>query len=428
MNFFEWEITKYERRIERIKNNPDPTKLQCNQLLYEMWLDFRKQQLKEWAEGRPFAYESGGLGVQRVLQALGFRTIHLPTTADRAGDRAAQYFDACRRPGYPDTICDRIQVYMGMALSRDIPPPRFVAIGFGECLPCTYGSRWLMEVFKVPGFTVDMDCYIQDQEDNEECLKHLTHQLEEMISLAEKEVPGIKFDEAKLAELQERERTTQLIRDEIREIKRAVPCPVSGKDSLRMPPIDLIHDPRYLEYMNMFRDEVREKAARGVGALAEEKLRFAWLVSAPFYTDPFSYLEKRGVAVPIYDAGADAPRAMIGDEELYGRKLSPLEAEAAEMIVPHASGRRGPSENKVHQTVNIVRDMNLDGVVFFMLWGCTSELGHAKLVADRVEEETGVPTLMIEGWCLDSEKYDKDQFENQLGSFVDLCLVKKGLA
>ena len=39
MRYLENEVAKYERRVKRIRENPDPTKLKSNLMLYEMQLD-----------------------------------------------------------------------------------------------------------------------------------------------------------------------------------------------------------------------------------------------------------------------------------------------------------------------------------------------------------------------------------------------------
>lgn len=422
MRFLEAELAKYERRVERISENPDPTKLRCNLLLNEMWRDHRRRMLQEWQDGKPFLYLSGGGIYPYLFMAMGFRPIHLPMTADRATTGAAQYFEVSRGRGYPDTTCDRIQVELGLALSGDLPKPSFVAIATGECMPITYGAHWLAKHFQCPSYALDVDL-----EDNYESLRYLVRQFEEMIDLAEKEVPGVKYDEAKHRALLEKVDQVHAYEQQIYELKRAVPCPISGKDALRMAGPELIEDPRYVEYYRLFLEEMQERVARGIGVLPEEKMRVMWLVSAPFYADPFSFLEKRGVAMPLYDAGAAGGEETpsLSDETAYGRKLTLLEFEASLL---NRGWRRGTAERKVRFVLDRCREMHIDAIIYFMLWGCTPELSMAKIIAERVEQELGIPTLMIEGWCLDAEKYDQADFEKRLDDFIDVCLMRKGVA
>lgn len=74
-------------------------------------------------------------------------------------------------------------------------------------------------------------------------------------------------------------------------------------------------------------------AEKGVGTVSEEKLRVMWAISGPFYSDPFRFLEERGVSVPYWHIGAGSRISgcrypNYGDESEYGRKLTPFEEEA----------------------------------------------------------------------------------------------------
>ena len=69
MNFYEREIAKYQRRIERIKSNPDPRYLKSNATLYQITLDFMTGELEAWKKGEPFVFNEGADGF--VIQAMG---------------------------------------------------------------------------------------------------------------------------------------------------------------------------------------------------------------------------------------------------------------------------------------------------------------------------------------------------------------------
>ena len=254
MNYLKAEIQKYNRRIARIEDNPDPTKLKCNKLLYEMWRDARIQALKEWEEGRPVCYLGVGPHV-RHYRASGFSVQHLPQAADRAGSESARYFAIARNHGFPDNCCDRIQVQIGMALSGDIPPPSYVTTSHGECVPACYGPRWLAAHFRAP-----LRILCGDTEDTIESLKNLTEQIQEEIELIDNmALPGIRFDEEKLVAYQKNFIAAQKIAHEIRELLKTNPCPMSGKDILRMAGFGMEEDPRFVEYYQMMLEEIKEK-------------------------------------------------------------------------------------------------------------------------------------------------------------------------
>jgi hypothetical protein len=47
------------------------------------------------------------------------------------------------------------------------------------------------------------------------------------------------------------------------------------------------------------------------------------------------------------------------------------------------------------------------------------------MVADAVESQVGIPTLFLEGWMLDKEKFDPVLTEEKLEEFLSLCDARK---
>jgi hypothetical protein len=98
------------------------------------------------------------------------------------------------------------------------------------------------------------------------------------------------------------------------------------------PPQLLPRSAEGLEYLETWRDEMLEEAEKGISVI-KEKLRLLWIVTGPFYFNPFQVLGRGGVTVPALQIRW-MPRlfgikyAIFGDETEYGRKLSPLEEQA----------------------------------------------------------------------------------------------------
>jgi len=184
-----------------------------------------------------------------------------------------------------------------------------------------------------------------------------------------------------------------------------------------------------MAYVKQYRDEIAEKVKLGrVGQnLVEEKLRFAWLVSAPFYYDVWTFLEKRGVSVPYFEFGRGAPsylgvKGSPGDDREFGRHLEPLE-EAGRMAL--ANSWQGPTDVRVIDLIVAAKRLKIDALVHFMQSGCPSNLTNARMVGERLEKELGIPSLYIDGWCLDQEKFNEGELVSVLDHFIDMCMEKK---
>lgn len=422
MTWLEKEIERNQKRIAMIDANPDKTKLRANKLLYEMELDYRKAQLEAWQTGsKPLANcEYASL----LINALGFLGLDFMGAADRTR-LATEYFDLIREKGFPDTACDRTIVCLAMCMKGDFPPPSLVLAHNTACHMELTAFKAIGEYFSAPVFTLDAGL-----EANEDTLRYVVDQLEEFIEFAQAKIPGIEYKEERMIELIEVERKACDYLREINQLRRHIPCLISGQDAFRLPRFPSYYpDPqRALNYFAAWRDEMMERAEKGVGVLENEKLRLLWVVTGPFYFNPFQVLARRGVAVPALQFGW-MPRmygikyANYGDESEYGRKLSPLEEQARLL---NSNGWAGLGETWVNDTLDVCRDLKVDGMVYYVQIGCTASAGLGRVAAERAERELGIPTLLLEGRQLDSHFKSQEECERELETFVDLCLGVRG--
>lgn len=422
MNFYEAEIAKYQRRIKRIEENPDPAKFRSNKILYEIERDLNFARLQVWKEGKPICE---GL-LPPLMRAMGFEPMALDICADRStADRSR--FDAIRALGLPDYACDRTVICIDMCMKKELPPPSFIVSHNCSCDPIKLAYNTVGRLFNAPIACLDIGL-----EATNDTMLYVSDQLGEIIEFAQSRVPGVKYDEDKLIELQTIDRNAYRYLHDIYELRKRVPCPIAGRDAFRLPlpPSYYPDQAKALEYFRILRDEMQERADKGISAVKEEKLRVLWAVSGPFYTDPFSLLERRGVSIPWFQfdvamrwSGVKYP--FYGDTTEYGRKLSPLEEEARMM---NSLSWGGLAKRWVDDTLFVCHDLRIDAIINFRQIGCTATVGLAKILEDRAERELGIPTLHFEGRQLDPSYFDAVQVSSQLNIFVDSCLRRKGLS
>lgn len=425
MEYLEKEIAKCERRIRNIKANPDPSKPKSNYLLYEIERDLRIEQRDTYASGKPL----GILGLGPLTRAMGLVPWDAIMAADRTyGPAATRYFELIRKQGMPEHACDRCSVLIPMLTEGDFPKPSFLETSNFECIPVYLAQLFVSEMLDIPRFHIDRPFENFSREMDDGALQYVKAQLEEMIEYIEATVPGCKYNEDVLVEYQEYNRQYIELFRELWQLKKTKPCPLSGRETfreLRLP--DMYPDPKKaVEYMQEYVGEVREKVNQGYGAAQpEERLRFLWSVAGPFYADPFKWLEERGVSVPaaemtIYNGWYSGLDAIWGDP-WNGRKLTPLEEEARQM--DFTWGRLGEPWVETH--INSCKEQDLDGIVYFLQWGCPTSNCLGKVVADTAEKELGIPTLLIEGRMLESSIFDEQDFYAKLEDFIEVCLERK---
>jgi len=427
--YLEHEIETCERRIKRIKDNPDPTKPKSNIMLYEMERDLRIEQREACRSGKP---PIGALGLGGLTRAMGIVPWDAIMAADRThGKAATEYFEIIRKEGMPEHTCDRCSILIPMVLNGDFPKPSFTFMSNFECIPVYLAHATISQFLDIPTFNIDIPVKSYKQEHDEEELAYVTAQIEEMIDYVEKTVPGAKYDESRLIEIMDYDRQFLLEFRKLWKLKATIPCPLSGRESFREIRLaNMYPDPaKAVEYMRLYVEEVSERVEQGFGAAQpEEKLRLLWSVAGPFYDDPFSWLEQRGVSIPaaemtVYN-GWFSGRESIWFDPWPGRKLTPLEEEARQM--DFVWGRTGRYWVDTH--IHSCRDLHLDGIIYFMQWGCPTSNNLGKVIADTAEKELGIPTLFIEGRMLESSMYDRNDFYSRLEDFMEICAAKKGIS
>lgn len=422
--FYDEEIAKYERRVKKILANPDPTRPKSNFLMYEMERDTRVANIESAAgKGRPLAT---GLFPGPLFKAMGMDCTDSCGAADRAGgERAKFYLQQVQKLNLPYQTCDRTVVSGAMRMCRHMPAPSFIVQTNWECENMPLSNNFICKSMGIPSYYLDVP-----YERSEKSLAYVTAQLREIIAMIEGTVPGTKYNEAEHVKYQEQEREWGKAFREIYPLRKQVPCPLAGIEAFREPrwPCMYSNGMQSVNYMNQYRDDLYAMVAKGKLPLKEEKLRFMWAVSGPFHDDVFTYLATKGVSIPWFQIGNSSRTsgvngyAMYGEEKEYGRKLTPLE-EDARMLNRSAWG--GLGRRWIEDIKFLVKDLSLDGVVYFRQWGCTTTVGLGRITAEELEKELGVPVLLTEGRMIDTEGYSGEKFRETLDEFIDIALEKK---
>ena len=177
----------------------------------------------------------------------------------------------------------------------------------------------------------------------------------------------------------------------------------------------------------MYRDELLERADKGMGGVPEEKLRLAWLATGPYGRSTFDLLTKKGVSLPWFHHGT-APfyfgvvRNDYGDDSTYGRKLTPLE-EMGRYI--NANSWAGDANMWVDPLIQVCRELKIDAVVDFLQVGCITTKNLKRITAQRLDEELGIPTLDLEGREFFDTEAGQQEMLRKLEEFLDMCIANK---
>lgn len=419
--FIDEQIMNLQRRIKTIEDNPRAEFLKCNKLRYEVELEYFLWVMDAWKEGKPFAILRN---MEQLTQPLGFAHETYIGWGDRVRDPQKYLNIAVNRCGFPEHTCDRTMTALGLYLSGEVPPPRLFVGNRGPCDPEKWSS---VAAAKFTGaLFFDMNRLTSTGYDNICCW---ADQVAEVIEFAEKSIPGIHYDEDKLIELLEMDQKSIDYLRETYQLRERVPCPISPQDSFRLSskPSRFPNPAKYLEYCRLYRDELFERADKGMGGVQEEKLRIAWLATGPYGRSTFDLLSKKGVSVPWFQHGT-APfyfglaRDDYGDDSVYGRKLTPLE-ELGRYINANSWG--GTGEDWVNPLIRACRDLKIDAVVDFLQVGCVTTKNLKRITAQRLKDEVGIPTLDLEGREFFTTESGLAEMNRKLEDFLDMCIAAK---
>ena len=418
VNLLEREIDRLDIRLRKICEKPDPTKLKSNKLLYALQLDLRKAQLAAWTEKRkPIALSSEWL--EPLLRSLGFQPLDYQDLADRVGD-ASTYLKDVRAIGFSEDSCDRVTLYLTLCKKGELPTPDFIPIRFWGCDMIYQSQVALAHMLGVPYFVSD-----HGMEWDEPNLQYVTNQLQEMINYVECTIPGIRFDDTKLAELVEADTAALQYLREIYQLRKCVPSPTTVEDTFRIPRFPSHYEDagRALDYIRLYYEEVTERAKKM--QKTEEKLRVMWIMTAPFYARLFEILESKSARVTLF-ALPEIIRFygqgyFYGDQTQFGRKLTPLEEVARTYML--STGTYG--QRWIDEIIWACKDLNINAIVNFVQVGCNPTYSLAGMIIEKVKQDLEIPVLNLEGRQLYSELCDSRQLIEKLDEFIDMCLESK---
>jgi benzoyl-CoA reductase/2-hydroxyglutaryl-CoA dehydratase subunit BcrC/BadD/HgdB len=417
MNFYEEYIIKLQKRIKRIDEDPDPTKLKSNKLRYEIELEKTQMQLDAWREGRPFS-DGGSQTAANLALAMGFAPGSSVGPAMQTAN-PQKYFDRARAIGLPvEKSCDMTMMPFAMIECGDVPREDAAICDAHCCTPMMLRGIYVAHSSKTMTYYID-----RGVEENEATLKYVTDQLGEFIEWAEKMFPGvIRYDEDKLIEMQSYTEASIPILNEISEMIKHKPSPVSGRGGGGG---FGAQNAKGLELLRTRRDEIAERIEKGIAAVPGEKLRVIWAgVTNPIFMDPYKVLAKWGISTPLGLGGDPSGRTGGGIGFWGGRKLTPLEKVAARSMGDY---RGGLGSVYVDEIVRSARNLQADAVIHYNMRGCTAALGLKKMLEDCLEKELGIPTLQLEGAQWDASYASEAQITSKLDEFAQMLLSLKGL-
>jgi len=372
-----------------------------------------------YADGAvPVAWVTSGFPVE-VLRPFGFFTVYPENHAAMCGVQrlVPGLSDVAEAQGYSRDLCSYARTDLGSALSGRtpvgrLPRPDLLACCTNICQTVLYWYRALAAHFGVPLVLVDTPYVYGEAKPHQ--LAYVREQLEELVQVAA-EISGRRVGPEALEKVARLAKEGTDLWADCLATGRSRPAPWTGIDGFfHMAPIVALRGTEPCNaYYRLLRDELRDRAARGVGGLREEKVRLLW-DNLPIWfavREVATLLAARGfnfVCTSYTNAWAEAG-ARIDPKDLLGSAAYAYTHIILNQDLP----------NRLGILRRLARDYGVQGAVLHSDRSCKPySIGQVDL-KDRLARELGIRVMLLEADHSDPRAWAAEQGENRLTAFME---------
>jgi len=372
-----------------------------------------------YADGAvPVAWVTSGFPVE-ILRSLGFHAVYPENHAALCSVKrmVPALSDAAERLGYSRDLCGYARADLGCALTGTtpvgrLPRPDLLCCCTNICQTVLYWFRALADHFHAPLAVLDAPFVYGEAQPR--LLEYFSDQLRELTETAER-ISRRRIDRGRLAETVRLSREGSLLWGECLDAGRARPSPWTGFDAfVHLAPIVALRGTEECNrYYRMLRDELRDRSARGVGGIADERVRLLW-DNLPVWHRLGSLsalLAERGfniVCSTYASAWAEA-----------GAQVDPADPEGslARACLNVLLNRDLP--NRLARMKRLCGEYGVSGAILHVDRSCKPySIGQVDLQR-RLVSEAGLRALLLEADHADPRAWSEEQADHRLQAFME---------
>ncbi|MBW2637006.1 MAG: 2-hydroxyacyl-CoA dehydratase [Deltaproteobacteria bacterium] len=235
------------------------------------------------------------------------------------------------------------------------------------------------------------------------------------------EVTGRELDYDRLKEVVELSDQACALWDEIMSYRRFVPAPFSAAEiGIMFVMVTRQGTQEAVDFLTAVRDEVKEKAEAGTGVIEEEKIRLFWDNIPLWYNmGLFNYFEKMG-GVVVAETYSAAWSLRLDTQ-------NPIEALATKSLISYPLVSCVSVEKRKEMVLKACREYSIDGAILHRNKSCVPITLGQMDIKRALEEELGVPSVVIDADHMDDQNFSVAQFETRVDAFMEMLLEKKGI-
>jgi len=338
----------------------------------------------------------------------------LPLSTAPNVDMTAKFVDLCEAHTN-QSMCSIDKVEMGALLADQVgvKPDAFVY----STVPCD-SSRIaypvMEKIWNVPTFNVDLP-FRRDKRGED----YLIQQTKEFITFME-ELTGTKLDWEKFKESMKVANRTNELLEQCAELRKHTPCPLPGTLLVTNACMSgQAADPAMATFLEKEVETGQMMLDLGMGACMNgEKYRMLFLQNMLWTSlKSYGYLEREYGAVCVMDVLGHFHGDFyehLDDKEDCFRVMS-----HKMMNLPMIHGAAGPVEYYEDRIKYLMDNFNINTSVFLGHVGCKHTWASTKILSDYIQENYGIPTLLLDVDCIDGRYKTAEEVQDSIAEYLE---------
>jgi benzoyl-CoA reductase subunit B len=335
------------------------------------------------------------------------------------------YILKAEEAGYSTDNCAYVKADIGLYFAGrqapfgTIPVPALVLCNFVGCQVYLHWFEHLAEYSQSPAFNIDVPFVrTPDGEPTTDDIAYVVHQLEELVLLFE-QLTGRAFDYKKFQHTVANSAEVGELWSAIKHLTKQRPAPFDAyfdAATMMAPLYCLRGTEEAVRFFHVAYTELSEKAARGLGPLPEEKIRY--VIEGP---PPWPYLRQFRELFSRWGAVAVASTySTVGGLWEFGFKHDPqhpFESVARHMLLENVCNRN--FLQRYQQIWRYAEEWNADALVIHSVKSCRLFSAGQGDMREHFTRDRNLPTLLIESDLEDPRYYSQAQLQNRIDAFFE---------
>lgn len=364
------------------------------------------------------------VGPAEILRSLGFQVYFPENHSAMLGSyrMATDLIPYTNAIGYSPEICSYLTADIGAyikgitALSRiypeikSIPKPDVLVFNTNQCREVQDWFKWFAEEFKVP--LVGIYTPQNLDEINNTYITFITQQMEELIKSLEK-IAGMKFDINDLKKITSLSHECSDLWKNILDTASILPSPITFFDgTIHMGPAVVLRGTQQaVDYYKILLAELQERVKNHEGAIDGERFRLYW-EGMPIwgrlrhYSDLFTSLKVCVVASTYCNSWVFTA---FNEKDPFRSMAKAY----TELFIVRSD------EYKEKHLKKMIEFFKIDGIIYHDARTCPHNTNSHHGMPQRLEKETGIPALILNGDLNDLRCLSDDQSRTSIEAFIE---------